>query len=75
MAHELTIMTASRNDLPAQLELYRQCVGWVERSDAHQLRVCEDDGFREQLNPSCVLLLVAAKPRPLVATGESMNIS
>jgi hypothetical protein len=27
----------------------------VERSDTHQLRACEDDGFREGLNPSCAL--------------------
>ncbi len=27
-------------------------IGWVERSDTHQLQVGEDDGFREGLNPS-----------------------
>jgi len=29
-----------------------QLAGWVERIDARQLPVCEDDGFREGLNPS-----------------------
>jgi hypothetical protein len=27
----------------------------VERSDTHQLQACEDDGLREELNPSTAL--------------------
>jgi hypothetical protein len=30
-------------------------VGWVERSDTHQLQFCDADGLRKGLNPSHVL--------------------
>jgi hypothetical protein len=36
-----------------------QCVGWVERSDTHQLS--EDDGFRKWLNPSYGIIVAVAK--------------
>jgi len=42
--------------IPAKSGRRGRGVGWVERSDTHQLRVCEDDGFRDALNPSCALL-------------------
>ena len=36
-------------------------VGWVERSETHQLQFIDGDGFREGLNPSYEFFL--ATPR------------
>src|SRR2546429_4911449 len=43
----IAVCKAERSNLHRNYSLPdRSCVGWVERSDTHQLRLAKDDGFR-----------------------------